>query len=408
MNTLTSKTLDALPDLHDASWDRESSSLSSSCTVTRQMTLFTEQHAHGFAKKACTAYLAQGGGARKRQATEPVEADKVLTGMRRSTSFPAVPTFQTLGEIEHLVNHNDEGDDEESDGGLSLESSEASSCDELQGGVSPLLRAVLSAVGRCNSSLAVATPGGSGLTAVSQKLAGITGYTCEALLSFGARDCPALTHCLDDEGLQEAFHRALNTGANFVSLFVSRRHSGDLFLNLVHVRGLTLASAGADESGEGDFWILLMAFADVTGWDRQHLPKDHSKRLDKLARRINKYVQKEMAGHGVQSAFDYSGASLQLMSKAKWKSGCSGAPGPHQMLDKLALRTDLLGLLSVSPAGVKSDNLPPSATGDTFCSQAETLQENVRDLGRFPWLSFSVIAATIGLAIMVRCRNSGR
>jgi len=339
----------------------------------------------------------------RRQATEPAPdapAGKVSHGLRRISSLRAVPTFQTLGEIEQLIEHDcAEGDDASSDDSLSLESSQASSHDEFQGGSSPITRAVLSAVERCNSSLAVATPRGSGLTAVSKKLAAMTGYTCEALLSFEAGDCPGLIHCLEDEILLEAFRHSLDTGASFASLFLSRKQSGDLFLNLVHVRGLTLARAGEDK--EEDFWILLMAFADVTGWHRQHLPSDHSRRLDKLARRIENAVQKEMAENGFQNAFDSSGDGLQLMSAFTWRSGVSGAPGPREMLDKFALRSDLAGLLGVSQAEKKSDNARPIERGESLHSRAEAQ----KDFRSFPWLTCSVITVTIGLAIFLRRRQ---
>jgi len=342
--------------------------------MARQVTLFTEKRAHDFARKACTAHLEQ----MRRQATEPAPS-KVSPGLRRTLSFPAAPTFQTIGEIEALIEHERaEGDDSGSDDGLSLESSQASSHDELEGG-SPITQAIISAVDRCNSSLAVATPGG-GVTAVSKKLAAMTGYTCEALLSFGA-ECPALMHCLEDELLLETFRQALDTGGNFASLFVSRKHSGDLFLNLVHVRGLTLAR-GAD--GE-DIWILLMAFADVTGWERQSLPSDHSRRLEKLARRIEKSVQKEMAGKGFQHAFGSSGDGLQLMSTFTFKPGLSGVPGPCEMLDHFLLRSDLASLGAES----KSEN---TETGES--------PKAVTDFGNFPWIFGAVIV--MGLAVVLR------
>lgn len=415
----------------------------------RQVTAFTKAQACILGKSVCKAFVEQQ--KLNRQFTEPAHAHglPVSRAFDRSLSWPVMPTFQTLGEIEGDFGGID-AESCESDVSLSEIASNEAEDHAQHLADSPITTAILSAVKRCSSSLAVATARGSGLIAVSTELANITGYSCDDILSFGAADCPALSHCLVQEQVQsQAYRHAVETGSEFVSVFASRKRSGAIFLNLVHVRGLCVAESENPE--EEDLWLLLMAFADVSGLDRQRIPSSHGARLDKLASRIQKHVHKQINLHGLGNMFGPGGqGGLQLMPMFRWK------PGPSvnfvsETLDGLAQSPDVTGILCASnsktsprdgrskpestmrqeadstsqkpslahdppePEGTKENVTDPTLEKPWFRDESEPegaakneiVQRSPADkLGSPGWLSFAVIAATVGVVAFFRCRRS--
>jgi len=121
--------------------------------------------------------------------------------------------------------------------------------------------AINSAVSDCQFCVSIADPRDADfpLIAVSEKFQTITGYSRSEVIG---KNCRFLNHgCIADPGDLADLRSACVTGASFTAILTNRRKSGDLFFNLIDLRGLTVAQN--PRTGE-DLWFLIGIQADVT------------------------------------------------------------------------------------------------------------------------------------------------
>jgi len=104
------------------------------------------------------------------------------------------------------------------------------------------------------------------LIAVSKKFETITGYLASEVLGKNCRFLSAGCSCdmVNLANLRAAF----TTGAPFTAILENRRKSGELFLNLLDLRGLTVARSPC--TGE-DLWFLVGIQVDVTHAETLHV-----------------------------------------------------------------------------------------------------------------------------------------
>jgi hypothetical protein len=174
-------------------------------------------------------------------------------------------------------------------------------------------KAIRAVVGECQFCVTIADPKGNDipLIAVSEAFESMTGYKRSEILGVNCRflnqGCPISP--MDLMGLR----LASESGSTFTALLPNRKKSGEMFINLLDLRGLTIARhLETDE----DLWYLIGIQADVTGLTESAIPEDHLAELQELARMIRGKLKKELSQLVVDGAFD-----RQLTS-----SSCSSGP----------------------------------------------------------------------------------
>merc|ERR1719146_546115 len=86
--------------------------------------------------------------------------------------------------------------------------------------------------------------------------------------------------------------RCSKTGEPFTAILENRKKNGDLFLNLLDLRGLTVATN--PETGE-PLWFLVGVQADVTDVADSDMPGDHWNELQKVAEAIRSTISQPLA-----------------------------------------------------------------------------------------------------------------
>jgi PAS domain S-box-containing protein len=153
------------------------------------------------------------------------------------------------------------------------------------------------------------------LIAVSRGFEEMTGYKNEEIVG---RNCRFLNHdCELNTRDREGLRFTSQTGAPFSAVIVNRRKSGELFKNLLNVRGLVIAR---NMNGE-DLWLLVGIQADVTELD--DVPES---RLDSIGRCIRKELCKELAAVAVSAALK-RGFNLDVPFTSQTSSSSSGSSG---------------------------------------------------------------------------------
>jgi hypothetical protein len=153
-------------------------------------------------------------------------------------------------------------------------------------------KAICAVVGDCNFCVTIADPRGDDipLIAVSQAFESMTGYKRSEILGVNCRflnqGCPISP--MDLMGLRIASEN----GSAFTALLPNRKKSGEMFVNLLDLRGLTIARNM--ESGE-DLWYLIGIQADVTGIAENHIPEHHLSELQEIAAMIREKLCKEFS-----------------------------------------------------------------------------------------------------------------
>mmetsp|Transcript_95704 Transcript_95704/g.194510 ORF Transcript_95704/g.194510 Transcript_95704/m.194510 type:complete len:352 (-) Transcript_95704:136-1191(-) len=149
----------------------------------------------------------------------------------------------------------------------------------------PLQEALCAAVSGCKFSVTVADPRcpDTPLVAVSDAFEAITGYAKAEIIGMNCRFLNNDGSELDPADIA-ALRAACTTGEAFVGILNNRRKSGEMFLNLLDLRGLTVAED--PETGE-ELWYLIGIQADVTGMALANLsPDGHLQELHELAERL--------------------------------------------------------------------------------------------------------------------------
>jgi hypothetical protein len=174
-------------------------------------------------------------------------------------------------------------------------------------------KAIRAVVGGCQFCVTIADPKGNDipLIAASEAFESMTGYKRSEILGVNCRflnqGCPVSP--MDLMGLR----LASESGSTFTALLPNRKKSGEMFINLLDLRGLTIARhLETDE----ELWYLIGIQADVTGLTESAIPEDHVAELQELACMIRGQLKKELSQLVLDGAFD-----RQLTS-----SSCSSVP----------------------------------------------------------------------------------
>lgn len=193
-------------------------------------------------------------------------------------------------------------------------------------------KAVRAVVGDCQFCVTVADPRGKDipLIAVSEAFESMTGYKRSEILGVNCRflnqGCPISP--MDLMGLRVASE----VGCAFTALLPNRKKSGEMFVNLLDLRGLTIAKHL--ETGE-ELWYLIGIQADVTGLAASRIPEDHLAELQEISRMVRNTLKRELsmlAAHGaeyfvrqstvsVEPRGDVTSLAWKLLEEPTWTSG---------------------------------------------------------------------------------------
>lgn len=185
-------------------------------------------------------------------------------------------------------------------------------------------QAISSAVDRGPFCVTIADPRYADvpLIAVSDAFEQITGFCRSEALG---KNCRFLNEgCVLDRLQLIRLRSACETGASFSGVLTNRRKSGELFLNLLDVRGLTVARN--PHTGE-ELWFLVGIQADVTS---AHLPKVQEEQLARVqlvANAIRARLTAELSALAVAGALASSFAVCSA-APACGAAAATAAPAP--------------------------------------------------------------------------------
>jgi len=154
------------------------------------------------------------------------------------------------------------------------------------------------AVASCSFSVSIADPSQPDmpLVAVSPAFEAMTGYPCAEIVGL---NCRFLNHdCEMSFSERVKLRRACQTGKPFTGLLQNRRKTGELFVNLLDLRGLRVAKDA--ETGE-DIWYLVGIQSDVTDLVNQRdgstgeIKRRHAEELRGLAETLREELQQVFA-----------------------------------------------------------------------------------------------------------------
>lgn len=155
-----------------------------------------------------------------------------------------------------------------------------------------LKQCIVTAVADCNFVVTIADPRAKDcpLIAVSEEFENLTGFQRSEILGV---NCRFLSQGCDmDPGDLMALRESSRTGAQYTSVLPNRKKSGELFLNLLDIRGLTVAKN--KRTGE-DMWFLVGIQADVTDLAEEEVPLDHLQGLQRIAEGIRVGITQELS-----------------------------------------------------------------------------------------------------------------
>jgi len=194
--------------------------------------------------------------------------------------------------------------------------------DELLAAVNEAIvsQAFKSAVQDCKFCVTIASPKGQDypLVAVSKEFETMTGYLRSEILGVNCRFL--------NQGVDMDPHDLMNlriasqTGAPFTAVIPNRKKSGELFLNLLDVRGLTVARE--TRTGE-DLWYLIGIQADVSELGEEDMPDDHFDELQKLSDFVRERLMRELSTYALSNSQEEDGQTSQyeLLACPAWRPG---------------------------------------------------------------------------------------
>ncbi|CAJ1343977.1 unnamed protein product [Effrenium voratum] len=208
-------------------------------------------------------------------------------------------------------------------------------------------KAIQSAVSSCKFCVTIADPRGMDfpLIAVSEAFEKMTGFKRSEILGANCRflnqGCPISPS--DLIGLR----LASESGCAFTALLPNRKKSGEMFINLLDLRGLAIAT---DVETSEELWYLIGIQADITGLSECLVPEDHVKELQEIANEIRKKMVKEiskLAAGGMEEQVDRqttlssnvsgpkSASSYKLLQEPLWRKGTLSKKAVLEMATKL-------------------------------------------------------------------------
>lgn len=198
------------------------------------------------------------------------------------------------------------------------------------------------------------------LIAVSEKFEAITGYHRSEVLG---KNCRFLnTGCSMDPVDLVCLRSACETGSSFTSVVPNRRKTGEFFLNLLDVRGLTVARNPC--TGE-ELWFLVGIQADVTDAVDSDMGGDRLTEMREIASRIRNKLTDEFAAMAVAGALmnNFGVVDLkantrsqldawELLAEPCWRRAAHNSTLPGYFLTRLGLNSFSLPQQPQSPASL--------------------------------------------------------
>jgi PAS domain S-box-containing protein len=128
------------------------------------------------------------------------------------------------------------------------------------------------------------------IMAVSEDFEKMTGYSRAEVLG---KNCRFLnTGCDMDPMEQMRLRHAVSTGSEFTSVLVNRRKSGELFLNLLDLSGLTMAQ---DPCTGEELWFLVGIHFDVTDVGGEDMLEEDLAKMHDIASGVRSKLNDELA-----------------------------------------------------------------------------------------------------------------
>jgi PAS domain-containing protein len=158
---------------------------------------------------------------------------------------------------------------------------------------------IQSAVKECRFMVTIADPRGDDcpLIAVSPEFEALTGYQRSEILG---SNCRFLNHgCNMDPALLIELRKSSDTGMPFTGVIPNRKKSGELFWNLLDLRGLSVGTH--PETGE-DLWFLIGVQGDVTNVVDDTVPDSWQTELQVVANAIRSSIAVELSRMAVGAA----------------------------------------------------------------------------------------------------------
>eukprot|EP00429_Kryptoperidinium_foliaceum_P053339 CAMPEP_0176084524 /NCGR_PEP_ID=MMETSP0120_2-20121206/42297_1 /TAXON_ID=160619 /ORGANISM="Kryptoperidinium foliaceum, Strain CCMP 1326" /LENGTH=252 /DNA_ID=CAMNT_0017418327 /DNA_START=43 /DNA_END=797 /DNA_ORIENTATION=- len=157
------------------------------------------------------------------------------------------------------------------------------------------------------------------LIAVSDEFETLTGFRRNEILGV---NCRFLNQGCDMNPADlMALRECSISGTPYTAVLPNRKKSGELFLNLLDVRGLNVAT---DRRTGEVIWFLIGIQADVTELAEEEVPPDHLENLQRIANAIRSSITKElgkMAMQGLQLTGDVAQdqANWELLATPEWR-----------------------------------------------------------------------------------------
>jgi len=179
--------------------------------------------------------------------------------------------------------------------------------------------ALQGAVQQCKFCVTIANPKGEDypLIAVSEEFENMTGFLRSEIIGV---NCRFLNQGCDMDPRDLMNLRiASQTGAPFTAILPNRKKSGELFLNLLDVRGLTVARD--TRTGE-DVWYLIGIQADVSELGEDQVPDDHFEELQMLSDFLRSRFTSELSQYALSSGEEqYEAANYEIYERPFWRAG---------------------------------------------------------------------------------------
>lgn len=135
------------------------------------------------------------------------------------------------------------------------------------------------------------------LIAISDEFETMTGYSRQELIGNSCRLLNA--NCGLSAEYLSGLRASCSTGEPFTKVLLNRKKSGELFLNLVDLRGLVVAT---DPRTSEELWFLIGIQADVTPMDDEDIPEDHLPSFQKVVNNIRSKIVEELSTLALSSA----------------------------------------------------------------------------------------------------------
>mmetsp|Transcript_54171 Transcript_54171/g.155652 ORF Transcript_54171/g.155652 Transcript_54171/m.155652 type:complete len:797 (+) Transcript_54171:83-2473(+) len=201
-----------------------------------------------------------------------------------------------------------------------------------------LTQGLKDSVASCNFCVTIADPRAKDcpLIAVSEEFERMTGFTRSEAVGV---NCRFLNQGCDvDPDDLVKLRVSSHTGAAFTGVLPNRKKSGELFLNLLDLRGLTVAKHPFSDE---DLWFLVGIQADVTEFAEGEIPGSHFEKMHWVMNCVRAAIIRELSAFALEGATEchrlngIAGERYLLLDRPTWRAEISAAPELHGLPHRL-------------------------------------------------------------------------